>query len=219
MGAVTGSKIIERVRERLQDKSNVIQRWSDDLILDALNEGHLALVEIKPDSCSRVEPFDVGGDVYHDLPQGGLSLIKVVRNLGPDGITPGRAVTRTWLEILQAADPNWSMTRDTEVLHYLFDERDTKRFMTYPLVSEGYVELVYSTAPRLLSSAADTLGVDDIHAPALADYTCYRVLNSDMANPANRELAITFYNQFLASVMGKAQGEERVNPNDNRRVS
>lgn len=219
MGTRLASELIDIARQRLQDEGSAVERWSDADLLAALNEGQVAVVNLKADAHTTKGIVTIDGEVTHLLPADGIALIRVLRNMGADEATPGRVVTRTFSEQMDAADPLWMSEVGSAVEQYLLDDEDDLRFYTYPIVADGSVEVIYSTAPARVALISDVITLGDQYEPPLLDYICYRAMNSDMANAANRELAAVFFNQFTQGLTGKTAGEQGATPNVNRNIS
>lgn len=106
-----------------------------------------------------------------ELPPAGASLVKITRNLGADGQTPGVPVTHVPWDDMDACQPTWQEDvcgvsgLPAAPVHYLTDSRDPKRFYLWPhpnvMTTPAYVELVYRAVP-------DTVGLtDNFPLPAL----------------------------------------------------
>jgi len=217
MPTIKGSEVLDRAGIILQDTTNI--RWPTAELLDWLNDGQREIVLRKPDAYTVSEAVVlVVSETKQSIPAAGIQLIDIVRNLGVAGATPGRAVTRTERYILDTQRPDWNTETGTaEVKHYMFDERNPKVFYVYPpqpAASPGYVEVVYSSSPADLATAAATLTLDDIYSSALLDYVLYRAYSkySDIA-PNAPQRAIGHYQAFLKSLGDQEKGETIYDPN------
>jgi Family of unknown function (DUF6682) len=208
MGSILASTITSDARRRLQDESNVAQRWEDSVLLAGLNEGQSVLVTLKHDACTRAIAVDVTGGVSQTLPEDSVALIRLTRNLGENGDEPGRAITMVSLERMDLADAQWHVA-DTgdEVFHGMFDERDERRFYVWPPIN-GYVELIATVLPPEVEVSGDAITLDDIYSPALTAYIVYYALAQDMDSAPNRELAQVWLAQFVQLVSGKMTSED-----------
>jgi hypothetical protein len=99
-----------------------------------------------------------------ELPPDAASLIDIAGNLGVDGQTQGGIITKVPKDIMDAVRPGWRQDicgvsgQPTQPIHYVFDERDAKRFYLWPYVnvmsSPWYVEMKYRAVPN-------NVGIDD----------------------------------------------------------
>lgn len=210
MGTILASVLTANARRLLQDQSNVAERWSDADLLNGLNEGQSVLVELKHDAYTKAEAVDIsGGATSHTLPADSVAFIRLNRNLGTDGNTPGRAITMASIDAMDLADPLWHVAEpSTEVLHGMFSERQERKFYVWPPVTSGYVELVHTVYPETIALDTDPITLDDIFAPALTAYIVYYCLAQDMDAAPNRELAQVWFGQFAQLVAGKITSEE-----------
>lgn len=209
MGQILADTIVADARRLLQDQSSVAQRWDDGVLLSGLNEGQRVAVTLKHDAYTAATAIDVsGGKSAHDLPADSVAFIRLTRNLGPDGETPGKVITMVSMKAMDRAAPGWHSTKPArEVLHGMFDERDERRFYVWPPVESGYVELIHTVLPPE-AKMGSPISLDDIYAPALVAYTVYYGFAQDMDAEANKALAETWFGQFVQLLTGKINSEE-----------
>lgn len=215
MGTLTAASLISRARLLSQDPTGV--RWSDSELLQWLNDGQREVVLYKPDAKAENTTLKLVSGTKQSIPSDGLSLIKVTRNMGSAGSTPGKAVLLVDSAILNSQIPDWhTATASNVALHYCYDDRDPKTFYVYPPqpVTTHYVELVYSTIPANLSSTSSTIDVDDIYGNALVDYVLYRAFSKDADFAGNGNRVMAHFQAFMAAVGGKRDEiEMRDDPN------
>lgn len=213
MANIIAKDIIDRAEIILQDITNT--RWTADELLGWLNDSQREVVLHKPDANPTNESMALDAETKQTIPAGGMQLIEVVRNMGTDGNSPGRAIRLIDRKILDEQRPDWhSETAASEIKHYCFDERDPRNFYVYP-PADGTteVELVYSSAPDNIADDFDSLGdadtitLDNIYANALLDYIIYRAYLKDAEYAANDAKAQNAYRTFLQSV-GKLDTRE-----------
>lgn len=150
MATITGQEILSRAGVILQDTTSV--KWPIAELLDWLHDAQREIVLRKPDAYSKNTSIQLTvSQTKQSIPSDGVMLLDVVRNLGTDGSTPGRAITRTERPILDQQRPDWHTdTPSATVKHYMFNEKDPKTFYVYPPQpgsSPGHVEIIYSAAP------------------------------------------------------------------------
>lgn len=226
MGTLTGTNIIDRARYTLQDSSGV--RWTDAELLVYINDGQREIVNFKPETKATHANVSLATGTEQSLPSGGLRLLKVTRNMSGTAAdaTGGRAIRIIEEDLLNSIDPDWndptvtgSSAHGSIIKNYVFDPDDPKKFYVYPGVKSGsnaYIEVVYSASPTDLSSASDTIDVDDIYGNALVDFVLYKAYLKDAEYAANQQRAGTHFQLFTASLSGGGQAQITVNPNTER---
>jgi len=216
MATITGTNIVTRASIILQDTTGVRWPQTDELLL-WLNDGQREIVLRKPQAYAQNAVVALVQGTKQSIPDAGIQLLDVIRNMGTGGATPGRAITRIDRQILDEQRPNWhAETASAETKHYMFDPRDPKHFYVYPPqhATPGQVEEVYASSPTDLSALASTITLDDIYSGVLLDYLLYRAYSKDAdLTPSAPQRAVAHYNSFLASLDAKGQIEMMVNPN------
>lgn len=150
MGTILGAEIIGRAALELQDTNFV--RWSVAEHLLALEDGQRQIVLRKPDAYSKnVNLILTVSATRQTLPSDGIMLLDIVKNMGTDGETPGKAITRTEKAIMDSQYPDWHIAAASSVVrHFMYDERDPVHFYVYPpqpATDPGYIEIIYSASP------------------------------------------------------------------------
>lgn len=211
------SAVLARCIDILQDTTSV--RWPEPELIRYLNDAQREVVKDRPDSSAVNSPMQLVSGTKQTIPSLGMRLIEVVRNMGPDGETPGRAVRIVDREILDAQHPNWHFDDPSNVVkHYAHDNRDPRHFYVYPPIpalAQVYLEVVYSSAPTEIVSGTDDLSLDDIYANALIDYTLYRAYSKDSEYTGNANRATSHYQAYQQSLGLKTQVDWGITPNRN----
>jgi len=227
---VASKTIIDRASKLLLDETNV--RWSTTELLDWLNSGQNEIVILKPDTHVTVVEYQLVAGTKQSIPDGtsdfqdssdatvdaGIVLLDIVRNMGTDGETPGRAIQIVDREIMDSMNPDWhGDTASAQVLYYMFNNDAPKIFYVYPQQpssDQGYVEVQYSSKPTPVDSyAVDSyIDLDDVYENVLLDYILYRGFAKDNSQESNAKAA-AYYSQFRAALSGKDQMEEVIDPN------
>lgn len=216
MATITVASVISKAQTILQDTTGI--RWPETELLGWLNDGQREVVLYKPNAFVKNTSVQLVTGTKQSLPSDGVQLIDVVRNLGTNGSTPGRAVRIVIREILDSQVPGWhSSTASAEVKHYMYSPLDPRNFYVYPpqpAASTGYVELVYGATPTD-ATLSGTITLDDIYQPALVDYCLYRAYSKDTEFAADPNRAAAHQTAFITALTGKAKVEAGVNPNMN----
>lgn len=214
MSTITAQSVVNKVQVILQDTTGV--RWPDSELLDWLNDGQREIVLYKPNAFIKNLAVRMAGGTKQSLPADGVQLIDVVRNMGTNGTTPGRAVRITMREVLDSQLPDWhSETPNSVVKHYVYSLLDPKNFYVYPpqpAAGQGYIELVYGASPAD-TTLVGTITLDDIYQNVLVDYILYRAYSKDTEYAADQNRAAAHQNAYIAALTGKAKVEVGANPN------
>ena len=125
MAAITLVKdVLYQVSVQLHDINPQFNRWTSRELVSWLNDGQRAIAKYVPTSCSRVDAVKlqpgtkqnidsvtsasiVPGDGSSAVNVQGNALQSVIRNMGVNGQTPGKAIRITDRETLDVNDPNW----------------------------------------------------------------------------------------------------------------
>lgn len=216
MGTIAASRIIDKVQIILMDEAGV--RWPDATeLLGWLNDGQREVLVYKPNAHVHNEAVQLAAGTKQTLPEVGVQLIDIPRNMGSDGTKPGRVIRIVSREVLDAAVPNWHGAKPSaECRHYMYNPLDPKRFYVYPpqpSAGMGYVEMVYAAVPEEVLSLTAPISLDDIYQNALIDYVLYRAYSKDTDYAADPSRAGTHQAAFVSSLTGKTQAEVILNPN------
>lgn len=179
MTVLTCGDLINGVQQtQLNDVDKVT--WSDNLLISALNQALVMLVMVRPDVSAKVAELACVGGTRQTLPTDGLRLLKVVRNIKPDG-SAGRAVRLMNINDLDSIDPDWHSANEKDTIkEYMFDERSPKWFYVYPPAKKGtLLNIEYSFAPLPITSMAQALPVDMIYQQPLQEFMLYKLLSGE----------------------------------------
>lgn len=246
MGTILVREIFRQASFLLEDTAPQFHRFVQRDMIDALNDAQRMLATYIPPSCSRVDvlrlvagvrqsiaailPVDVlaGDGIAPDLPVRGTLLLDPIRNMGPDGVTPGRPVRAVPRHLVEAENPNWSLPANagTRVESVMYDPATPKVFFVAPPVpaTRLWIELSYNALPATIpdadgdtdygvdGDAAATIGVGDEYATDCVNYVVARMNMQDQqwANPAK---AAAFASMVLSSVNARAEALTGHNPN------
>lgn len=236
MAAITAKSLVTRAGTLIQDATSV--RWPITELLDWFNDGQREVVLLKPEASvanravllaagATKQTLPDGQGIYAGLPVG-IILIRVVRNMGSAGTTPGNAIRIVDREVMDSQSPSWHADANTfdYIKHYMFDPLDPKTYYVYPKAPAAalYVDLVYSCSPAnctingvtnngALGTVDSVMSIDDIYANALLDYILYRAYSKDAEYAQNAQLALAHYTAFGNSITGKTGTDMAHNPN------
>lgn len=215
MGTIIARSVIEKAQIILQDTTGV--RWpSDTELLGWLNDGQREIMVFKPNANVKNIAVKLGKGTKQTLPVDGVQLIDVVRNMGTDGVTPGRSIRIVMREVLDAQVPGWhTSTASSEVKHYTYAFLDPKTFYVFPPqppTDQGFAELVYGATPAD-ATINGAISMDDIYQNVLMDYILYRAYSKDTEYAADQNRAAAHQSAYLSALTGKSKMELGANPN------
>lgn len=207
-------EIIRRASHLLADTQ--FERWSEASLLDYLNEARLRVALARPDAAAVSEVVRLDPGTRQELPQGGARLLDVVRNMGPDGATPGESVRLADRETLDAVDGGWHAALGQGVVHhYLFDDRLPASYLVYPPASaspEVWLEIVYARTPAPLTSPVQAVGLPEAFGAPLADFVLHRAFAADAESAESLARSAAHLEAFERAVAGKLSADALVSP-------
>jgi hypothetical protein len=239
--------ILFRVCTQLQDISPQFRSWTERELVDWLNDGQKAIAKYIPFACSRVDAVKLNPgtrqsidmiDADNLLPGDGTTAITVygnflndvVRNMGTDGMTPGRVIQVVSREMLDYSNPDWHTAPATgRVDEYTFDIRTPKVFYVSPPVGTTpvWVEISFMADPDVIpntgtpqaplygmdgdSEAAIT--IDDKYIDDLVNYVLARAQFKDADYAMAPGSAASYMQLFVSSINSQVQAITGNNPN------
>jgi hypothetical protein len=206
------SDITTRVATILQDTTNV--RWPIAELILWLNDSQREIVLYKPNAAVTNTTMQLVAGSKQTLPVGANALVKLTRNMGTNGTTPGNAIRLVSRNILDSQVPTWSSDPGSAVtVHYLYDDLDPLHFYVWPQsLGTSYVELVYAGAPTDCTLGGN-YNMPDIFMMASINYMLFRAYSKDADFALNTQLANQYYAAFNALLGGKTASETAVDPN------
>lgn len=212
MPTVTARRIVESAALTLFDQTAV--RWTPDELLQYVSDGQRETVLLKPTANTLNEVIQLTPGTRQSIPANGLQLVDVIRGMGANGLSPGRAVRQVDRHTLDATRPDWHQdTADLDMMHYMFDDRDPSHFYVTPPQPDpaGHVELVYSATPPEIDGLDDLIALDDAYATALIYFVMSRACAKD-SGTADYGKATAYYNMFVSLIQGRKAGQQEVHP-------
>lgn len=216
------SGITTPAAEILQDAGNV--SWTIAQLIAWVNDAIRALALVKPDSTAVTATQQLTASQTKQVLSGAsdLRLIRLVRNMGANGTTIGRAIRLGDMNALDSFDPNWhTATPDAVVREYMFNAERPDEFWVYPPVhatTAVNVELIKSVLPTAVAATTDALPVDDIYGPPLIEWVCYRAFSRDSERTPNWARAARHFQAFFNLLQVKIQADMAINPKVREKV-
>lgn len=217
------SDIIDRARILLNDQDGT--RWLDGELVSWINDAQKLIALTRPDASVSTGPVTLVSGTKQSIPSGGFRLLDVIRNLGADGVTGGRAIRIVDREVMDSQDPFWhSAIASGTIKHFIYDNRNPLVYYVYPPAQVGTkIEIMYSVAPAEIvynvaspQTALNTvLTVSDIYLESVLNYLMYRAYSKDAEFSQNPQLAAG-YLQTVYSMLGiKTQKDVAFSPDLN----
>lgn len=242
MAAPTKVKdILFAVSTQLQDVDPQFERYTSRELVTWLNEGQKAIAKYVPSACSRVDAIKLvpgtkqqitrvlaadvkpgDGSTAKDLY--GIALMSLIRNMGSDGQTPGRAIRVLDRETLDAFTPNWHSQTGDYIEGFVYDPRTPQVFYVTPGVKAAatlWVEAQLMANPDEVDvngsygmNGTDTtlVSIDEQNTDDLVNYILARAYAKD-SESSNVVMSNTYGQQFVSSINAQAAAITGVNPN------
>lgn len=223
------SEIMARASTILLDDDYT--RWTMTELAMWLTDALREVAVVVPKATSKNIVVNLVEGTRQVLPSNCQQLLRVVRNVDIEGDNRvGKGViTIVQREGLDSQNPNWHDGQYVRfrpyARHFVFDETDPLTFYVWPgNDGTGHIEAVVSVIPdpikpvnggdpELLESYDVPLGVIDVYANAILDYTLYRAYCKDSQNAGAANRAGLFYQQFSQSLGIRANAELVNSPN------
>lgn len=230
----------------LQDVSPQFTRWPERELVTYTGFGQRAIAKYLPQSCSRVDAIQLPAGTKVDLTKVlaanikpgdgttgvdsyGIALLEVVRNMGSDGLTPGRIVRVVDRYTKDTNDPLWHTRVGTEVREFVFDKTLPRVLYVSPACQNKWVEVSWMVEPAALLAGSDDpnvpvygstppgsttkLGVADQYVDDLLNYVVGVALMKGSKLVQNLPKSQAHASLFTASINAQAQVFTGVNPN------
>lgn len=152
----------------LNDSGPQFVRYTEKEMVNALNDGQMAIFKFLPVAGSRVDAVRLvpgtrqsiesipaayckpGDGSTPSAPILGTQLLDIIRNMGADGLTPGAPVRPVTREVLDTTARSWHSTASTAVASFVHNPQAPRYFWTYPGAHAStpvWVEMAYTAQP------------------------------------------------------------------------
>lgn len=204
MGTILASKIAGDAAKDLFDPGfDRFDATTDHLVW--INDGQREIAKLKPDSNTTTAAKILVAGTKQVLAAGEMSLIKLVRNMGTDGLTPGKPIHFVDMDHFSLHNPGWQTdTANAVVRVYMLDDRFPRDYFVYPpqpVANQGYVERVTSDIPTDIDLITSPITIEDQYERVLYDYDMYRALSINAkSSPIAKVEALRHWNAFVTAL-------------------
>jgi hypothetical protein len=236
-------KMVEWVQDTLQDNKPPFSRWPERALVRWINFGQMTLAKYLPDVSARIDIVKMVPGAQQDFARvlaaniiggterRGIALMRVLRNMGVDGLTPGPAVRGAVDRYIKdALEPNWPNETANAVREIVFDKSLPTRcwispgapatpdlwlqiqWMAYlPEIAEGGLPGSEIYAPS--GSSATELSITDEYAEDLHHYVVAMALLKGSKDFQNMNKSQYHAGLFMQSINMQAQVQTGQSPN------
>lgn len=236
--------VLWRVSDQLFDTNPQFTRWVQRTLVNHLNDAQRVIAKFLPHSCARVDAIKlvpgtkqsissiaaariVNGDGGTAVDLAGNRLIDVIRNMGVDGATPGRAIRGGDRRTLDVSDPDWHTRTAKAVSQFFYDPLTPKTFYVYPGVdatTSEWAEISWLPDPVAVPigtlgteyqlSGTDTtkLSVDDRNVDDVVNFMLARCELRDAEFAGSLQVASSYAASFVSSINTQAVAAGLPNP-------
>lgn len=213
MGTVLASKILADVGILINETTP--SKWPDSERLKWLNLGQRAAAILKPDISVSTSTIILIAGTKQTLGATATQLIKITRNMGIDGATPGDIIPKIEMELLDRINPSWhTATAAATIESYMYDvDIDPKTFYVsppQPTSGFGYVEKIEATTPVDISAVGSAINIDDIYEGALVAVTAALCLSKLSAHSTEAQSTARGFFDTFTSMLGRKDQAESV---------
>ena len=237
-----------RICDQIEDRSPQFNRFPESTLVQYLNDGQLAIATYLPTAASRIDVVklkpgtrqSIEAIIPADCKPGdgaplttnllGKQLLDVIRNMGTDGLTPGRAIRPFDREKLDTQRRTWHSSTGSQIDGFTFDPRTPRYFYVVPGVATGqqvWVEIAHTAQPITIpaggvpgselykfdGASAVTLSLSDENIDDLVNYVVARVHLKNAQINGDGSKAATFVGLFVNSLNSRVTALTGHNPN------
>jgi len=240
-------KFLRDVCTTLQDISPQYSRWPEHELVTYGNYGQMAISKYLPQAGSAIDSVrlqpgtkqDFTKVLAADIRPGdgstaadsyGISIMDISRNMGADGLTPGRVVRVSDRYTKDTNDPDWHSKTGNVVREFLWDKNLPKIAHVIPGVPVSpavWVDLSWMKEPRRIPAGGEPgaeiykydgastalLGIADQYVEDLQNFVVAVALLKGSKNVQNIPKAQLHAGLFTASINAQAAVVSGVSPN------
>jgi hypothetical protein len=243
---ITVREALWRVGTVLQDLAPQFTRHPEAEQVNWLNDAQLAIfkfmpsagarrdvIKLKPGTRQSIEAIAAadckpGDGSTPTAPILGMQLLDIVRNMGADGLTPGKSIRVVQREILDSQTRNWHQITGPSVDQFTYDPATPRYFYVTPgVVGNVWVEAAYTAQPARITAPvtpgteiyryeganATLLSVADEFIDDVVNYVVARAYMKNAQFAGDGGKANTFVSLFTGSINAKVAALTGHSPN------
>lgn len=201
----TVGSVLSLVKKKILDESN--DDFTESELLTLYNLTNREIVKMVPRAYTKINTMLMVAGNKQRIPSPGMVIIEVLRNMGTDGVTPGRAIRETSMEIMKKFVPAFSTDTaltDSSIWDWWPVPQEPESFYVHPKSDgSGYIELEYSQAPADVVYDAgsiyltNTIALSDLYVNAIISGMLYQAYDDDTDIPGNTPRSGVYYARFL----------------------
>ncbi len=220
MSTYTVGSVIDTCRKRILDEANI--DFDDPQMLNLFNLSGRRMVALQPRVYTRIRTLKLqpgNKQVLSATPPVGLEIVDVVRNMGTDGLTAGRAIRQTDRAFLTRYVPTFStdpVNSDASVWDWWPIPEYPEQFYVHPKSDgTGYVELEQAEAPPDIVYDAPgawrslSIPTSDYYLDGYINGILFQAYDDDTDIPGNTPRSQLYYQRFLMSLGLQQQGGQQ----------
>lgn len=238
--------VLWRVSVLLQDMVPQFQRWPERETVLWLDDAQMAVWKFLPLSASRIDTIKLKPGTLQsiesiaaaDCKPGdgstptaavlGTQFLRMLNNMGADGLTLGKAIRLTSREMMDAQNPDWHTVSRGFVESFMYDP-DTPRYFWVTPGNTGYswARVAYTAQPTKTPNTgtpgseiykydgtnALTISIGDEHVDDIVNYIVARAFMRNSQNAGDSQKVAQFAGLFLQSINSKVAAITGNNPN------
>lgn len=177
--------------------------WTDADMLTFASQAERQVIALAPEAGTGTLSFTLAANTAVQALDPGtvVRLVKPVRNMGADGMTPGLEVTFADRDELQRWNRNWMLdTPAAAIRHVIYDPMIPLRFMTWPPPNAAlYLELQVVKLAAQREALTDALSISAEYRNAMCSFIVFLCL-SKLDEDAYSKLAGDWETRFYKSL-------------------
>ncbi len=212
-----GRPLITSVSGELNDPDFVT--WSEADHIANLNSAMKQIVIVRPDAYSIVESLLLTpGESKHSLSTGSIRLLDVIRNMGSDGSTPGRAIRVIDRASNDLFNRDWhkASKAKTVIREVVYNDKYPRILYTDPPAhgtTAVYIEVAISKSPPGIADAdVDTIPIPDVFEQPIRQYMLHLAFAVETESQSSMAKSRAYLQDFYNSLGLKTKVDRAFTP-------
>lgn len=211
---MNAQEIIDEVSAQLNDISFIT--WTEATLIKYINSAQKMIASIRPDASSTTATMIMVVGTKQTMPTAALRLLEITRNMGSDGLTPGRAVNASDHDAFRLFNSSWhTATAVAEVKNFAYNEKTPDIFyVDPPSDGTGYIEMAYSIVPTVVTANGDTLSLKDIYKNHIVQWCMFKAYSIEVDSASSQRRASVHEQSFYQMMGKKFQRDVQFSPSE-----